>query len=235
MTDRPYSAEDHSSVIRQLKRLVVLLIVSNIALGAFGFFLLRDIDRNYSALIDQSVPTLNRLQNLTAAASETMRSTNPVLLEYPNASAPEVARAARDEIERGAELRQELLSRDWVKDAESTQPDIRDAGEAFDRAATDTIRLLEANQIPEATKQRETVLRPAYNHYITVTTHASGSLRASSLQASNGLTLRASNVSKMILGVASWPLIILAAFLLFIALFVVSVLIKITLFKEETA
>jgi hypothetical protein len=235
MTDRPQSAEDQSSIIRQLKVLVSLLIISNIALGLFGFVLLRGIDRNYSALIDQAVPTLHRLQTLTVAASETMRSTNPVLLQDPNARLPEIARAARDEIEHGAALRHELLSRNWVKNAEAGPPEIRSGGEAFDRAAIETVRLLEANQIAEAAKQRETILRPAYNNYVSATTRASDSLRTSSLEESNSLTLRASHVSKMILEIASWPLMILAVFLVFIALFVISVLIKVNLFKEEPA
>ena len=235
MAIRSHTSEDPRSIIRQLKILVALLIISNIALGVFGFWLLRNIDRNYSALIDQSVPTLTRLQNLTAAASETMRSTNPVLLDHPDAQPSEIARAARDTIGHDTELRQELLSRDWVKNAQSGQTDIRAAGEAFDRAAADTVQLLEANQITEAQKHRETVLRPAYNRYVTVTSQASQSLRTSSLRESNSLTLHVASVSKMILGIASWPLIILGAFLLFVLLFVISVLIKVTLFKEEIA
>jgi hypothetical protein len=229
------TTEDIRVVVRQLKFLVVVLILSNIALGAFGFFLLRDIDRNYTGLIDQAIPTLTKLQNLTVAASDTMRSTNPILLEQPNVHVSEVARAARGAVERDAELRRDLLSRDWVKGAEFEQSDIRAAGEAFDQAAIDTIRLLETNDIPEVTKQREAVLRPAYNRYVAATTRTSELLHSSSLKASDSLTLRVNNFSKMILGFASWPLLILGVFLLFTALFVIGVLVKVALFKEKTA
>jgi len=233
MPNQLTATENIRAVVRQLKFLVVVLIISNIALGAFCFFLLRDIDRNYSALIDQSIPTLTRLQNLTVMASDTMRSTNPVLLEEPNARPAEIVRLGRIAVERGVERRNELLARDWVKNAETEQADIRTAGDAFDRAALDTLRLIEANQIPEAQKQRETVSRPAYNSYVAATTRASELLHTSSLQASTSLALRAGNMSKMILGFASWPLMILGVFLLFTAIFIISVLIKVTLFKER--
>ena len=83
-------SDNTHALLRQLKLLVVLLIISNIALGAFGFFFLRSIDQKYSALIDQSVPTLAALHKLTIKASEAMRSTNPTLL---------TDRSARDERE----------------------------------------------------------------------------------------------------------------------------------------
>ena len=85
-----------ASMLRQLKLLVMVLIISNVALGAYGFYLLRTIDRNYSALIDQSVPILNRLQTLTAGASDAMRSTNPDLLTEDKLE-PAVGRAAKRE------------------------------------------------------------------------------------------------------------------------------------------
>src|SRR4051794_24997618 len=103
--------DDNTSVVRQLKTLVVVLILSNIALGVFGFYLLRTIDRNYSVLIDQSIPILNGLQTLTAKASEAMRSTNPVLLTEGKVTPDAMAKDARAAISRGETVREDILKR----------------------------------------------------------------------------------------------------------------------------
>src|SRR5205814_8803362 len=73
------SLHDQSSTLRQLKLLVVVLVLSNIGLGIFSFYLLRSVDRTYSDLIDRSVPVLNDLQTLTALAVRAMRGTHPTL------------------------------------------------------------------------------------------------------------------------------------------------------------
>ena len=55
-----------ASTVRQLKWLVAILIASNIGLGLFSVYVLREVDRNYSTLVTQAVPSLNELQTLTA-------------------------------------------------------------------------------------------------------------------------------------------------------------------------
>jgi hypothetical protein len=57
----PHSSHENS-MLRQLKVLVILLLLSNIALGAFGFYFLRRIDQRYSSLIVQAVPAMNQRQ-----------------------------------------------------------------------------------------------------------------------------------------------------------------------------
>src|ERR1700747_2050028 len=88
------SSRTTASALRQLKLLVVLLILSNVAIGAFGFYSLRAIDRKYSTLIDQTVPALDELTRLTNSSVETMRSTNPtVYTESPDNRGEAVSRA----------------------------------------------------------------------------------------------------------------------------------------------
>src|SRR4051794_31504382 len=229
MTDRSTAitaGDDTRSVLRQLKLLVIVLIISNIALGAFGFVILRSIDRKYSELIDQSVPTLHALQNLTVGASAAMRSTNPGLLADSKTTPSEVARRARAAIEQESELRDRILERDWMPNAHQERANIRESGEAFARTAAQVIPLLEANKSAEADKLRESVVRPAYDRYVAATTDASEQLNSASLKTSDNISLHTGNLSKVMLGLASWPIMILATFLLFTAVFVIAVLIK---------
>ena len=43
------SPNEHTATLRQLKLLVVVLVLSNVGLGIFSFLLLRRLDRQYSA------------------------------------------------------------------------------------------------------------------------------------------------------------------------------------------
>src|SRR4051812_19014624 len=111
----PFSASfhDQSATLRQLKLLVMVLVLSNIGLGIFSFYLLRKTDRSYTELISHTVPILGDLQELTARSVQTMRLTNPALFPtgQPEAGALEAARA---EIRAEQDRRTGLLAADWV-------------------------------------------------------------------------------------------------------------------------
>ena len=225
----PHRVPDTASVLRQLKLLVIVLIISNIALGGFGFYLLRKIDRNYSILIDQSVPVLNGLQALTASASETMRSTNPVLLTEAKHSPAELANAARAAIAHDGEVRDDLVTRNWVGEAQTERASVRQAGQEFDQLANRMIPLLETNNLVELSRRREAELRPLYNEYVAATSKAAQLLHNRSIETSDNLSLRTGSLSRLLLGFGTWPMILLGVFLVFTAMFVITVLVRVKL------
>src|SRR6266851_3272340 len=134
MFDRIFSEPEHEkSMLRQLKIIIVVLVLSNIALGGFGFYFLRAIDRKYSDLI-------------------------------------------------------------------------------------------ESGRTADASKQREESLRPAFERYLETTTKAADVLEAESLKTSDLFTERTVSMSRIMLGLASWPVMILGIFLLITAVFIIAVL-----------
>src|SRR5437763_1331288 len=235
LTAVPDSFSSSASLIRQLRALVILLIVSNIALGAYGFYLLRTIDRNYSILIDQSVPILNGLQTVTAMASDAMRSTNPDLLTEYKLEPAEVANGARAAMRRDKALREELLNRNWLVNAETQRVSVQQAGQTFNRVAAEVINLIEANKAAEANRQREAELRQAYNGYLAATTKAAELLQNKSLETSGNLSVRSGNLARLMLSLGTWPMMILGAFFLFTAVFVIGVLVRVKLLGGEAA
>src|SRR5689334_2970976 len=102
------------STLRQLKLLVAILFISNVALGGFGFYFLRATDRKYSSLISQAVPTLNDLQTLTASSMDAMRSVNPIAFNDASQSRVDLAKKARSALERDRTLRNAVLKRSWL-------------------------------------------------------------------------------------------------------------------------
>jgi len=236
MPNRVFSGPDNElSILRQLKVLVVVLILSNIALGFLGFYFLRALDRKYSRLIDQAVPTLHQLQTLTAASLDAMRSTNPTLLGDSPQSRTEMLQRARVAIERDRDLRDRALKREWLSTETDERLNLETAGETFSRAATEIVSLFESGDRVEASRQREQSVRPAFDRYVAATTKAADALRAQSLRRSDTLTATTGSVSNMLLGLASWPVIILCAFLLITAVFVIVILLKVFFFTQEAA
>jgi len=224
---------DQSATVRRLKMLVVALILSNLATGIFAFYFLRQIDTKYSVLIAEAVPSLNELQTLTAASMDAMRSTNPSLFGDSAESRAEMAERARAALERDNDLRASALKREWFFIDAGARQNFQDAGEAFSQTAAEVVRLLGTGKKPEASKQREQLLRPAFERYVAATTKAADVLRAESLRTSDKLTARTGNMSNMLLGLASWPVILFCMLLLVTALFVIAVLLKVFCIGEE--
>ena len=142
---------------RSAKALIFVLVVSNIATGIFSFYSLRAVDAKYSALLAQSVPTLNDLQTLTAVTVETMRSTNPSVLSSPNENSIEFA---RESIHNEEELRRSLLERHWLASDSEQRLEFARAGDAFTRAATTFVESFINSAPSEMNRQRDEVLRP---------------------------------------------------------------------------
>jgi Four helix bundle sensory module for signal transduction len=235
MSNRVFSEPEHEkSIVRQLKIIIVVLVLSNIALGGFGFYFLRAVDRKYSDLIDQAVPTLNDMQTLTAISMEAMRSTNPTLFGESPQSRSERTQAARVALERDRDLRRGILKREWLSRDTEERVDFQSAGEGFSRAAAAVINLLESGKNAAASRQREESLRPAFDRYIAATTKAADVLEAQSLRTSDLFTERTVSLSRIMLGLASWPVMILGIFLLVTAVFIIAVLLKVSVFRHES-
>jgi len=215
-----------------MKILVALLVLSNIALGVFGVYVLRHIDKNYSALIAQAVPSLNELQTLTALSTDAMRSTNPILFAGAAGNRGELVKRGRLAIERDSDLRKHILQRPGVFGGAAQHLSFEEAGESFSQKAGEVITVLESGDDAAANRLREQSLRPSFDRYITATTKLADALQDESLRTSEKLTAQTGSMSGMILGLATWPMMIVAIFFVAAALFIVGVLIKVKFFQE---
>jgi hypothetical protein len=215
------SFHDQATTLRQLKVLVAVLVVSNLGLGLISFFLLRALDRNYSDLIGHSVPVQSDLQTLTAAAVEALRGTGPALFNATGNQRLAILQRSRTAIDRDRDLRQRLLASGSFSVAPEVRTEFEAAGEAFRRGAGEVLNLVAAGKAAEAVHLRDNSLRPAFDRYLGVITRASDFVEEDSLKASRALSEKTSTRSVVLLGIASWPVIILGALLLLTAVFVI--------------
>jgi len=236
MSDRIFDTpESQKAALRQLKILVVILIISNIGLGLFGIYVLRSVDRKYSALIHQTVPPINELQTLTAWSVDAMRSTNPSLFPTSADGSSRAVQQAQSLIERDRELRTRALQREWLGLKPGEGRDLLEAGDAFTRDSLEILHLFETGRNAEAGQRREAVLRPAFDRYVASLTKTADALEAESLRTSGRLTEQTGSISHLMLGMASWPFVIVGLFFLAAILFVIGVLVRVTVFRGAEA
>jgi len=173
------------------------------------------------------------MQTLTMFSGDAMHSTNPTLFGNDPQSRAEMSQRARTALERDRELRNSILKREWLSRDTEEWLNFQNTGEAFSRGAAEVIGLLESGESAEATRQREQSLRPAFHRYVMSIDKAADVLEAESLRTSDMLTASTVSISKMMLGLASWPLIALGGFLLMTALFIIVVLLNVFFRRKE--
>lgn len=214
------SFSDQNSTVRQLKLLVLVLVLSNIGLGGFSFYLLRTVDRSYTELIDRSLPVLNDLQTLTTRAVKAMRGTNAAVLAGRGSVPPGFIEQARAGFAAERGLREKVLKAQWANRNETEHAEFRVAGENFARIGEEVVMTLGAGRWAEADKVREERLRLAFERYLMAMTKLSDGLEAESGRASSAVSARTGNLANIVLGIASWPVVLLAGLLLLTAIFV---------------
>jgi hypothetical protein len=207
-------------MVRQLKVLVLLLIVSNIGLGIFSFYLLRKIDRDYSELIGRSVPLLNDLQTLTALSAQAMRTTGPSLLDAPAERRAAAMQQTQAMLAREQRFRTHVFAREWLTPSPEGKPACVKAGDAFAAAAAEVVRLFAAGDTAGAGRLREEKLRPAFDDYQNALTHAADVLEAESLRTNDTFSTKTGSMSTVVLGLSGWPVILLVGLLVLTVLFV---------------
>jgi len=219
------SPNDQAATSRNLKVLVVLLVISNIMVGLLGVYLLRSVDKRYSALVGHSVPVLNDLRELMSDTVSAMRSTNPRNFSGPDSNEPAVLDSMRAGLQKAVEFRDVLLQSGELKDEMSDLDSLRRTGDAFAAAVSEVVQIYSTGRRADAVRVREERLLPSFDLYISAIGRAADAVESKSLGVSRDYSSRTDSLTTVVLGVASWPVIVLAGLLLLTAMFVVAMMI----------
>lgn len=211
---------DHSSSVRNLKLLVVILLCSNVGLGVLSFFLLRAVDERYSDLLDHTVPLLNDLQTLTAKSVDAMRGTNPEEIEKNPGSRSVVVGNGRAGVANDRALREKALARQWPAELAGGHDEVQRAGEQFTRLCEEVLGLQAAGNREGARQARDERLRPAFDRYLVVLTKTADLVEEHSGRTNDQYSGKTGNFSKIVLGLGSWPVLAVIALLVFTVAFV---------------
>lgn len=219
------NAGHQTSSVRTLKVLVAVLVVSNLLTGLLSVYVLRKVDERYSHLITQSAPVLNDLQTLTASATWAMRRTDPFFFGPQPEKIAAATKSAQGAIDDDKNLRSALMKKEWIPSTESKREEVASAGQEFTVLAGKVVSLYSSRREAEAVRVRESELRPAFERYQAVTTQVADVLLDETTRLSEDFSSETRFSSRLMLSIASWPVLLGAALLLATLVFVVSLLI----------
>ena len=214
---------DHASSLRNLKLLVVVLVVSNILLGLMSVYLLRSVDRRYSELVGRSVPALNDLRELMSRTVEAMRATNPNNFAGPNGRGADALQNVRRRLAAAQNFRSITLRDEYFSSATNLGDTILKTGREFDQAGAAILRLYKEGRMAEVAPLRDDQLLPVFDNYVAAIGAAADGVETRSLAASKDYSAKTDRLSTVVLGVASWPVLIVVALLLLTAVFVLAI------------
>lgn len=175
------------------------------------------------------MPILNSLQTLTAKAMEAMRATNPGIFGRQSDRAAAFVQQAGSNFNAERDERLKMLNAEWAG-AAAERTELEVAGAKFTQIGTEVLAHYAAGRIEEATKLREGDLRVAFDRYIAAATKAADVLEIESTKLNSALSAKAGSVSSVLLGLATWPLILLLGIVLLALMLVVLFL---TLFRSR--
>ena len=219
------SVSDQTGSLRNLKRLVVLLVVSNIAMGIFGVYLLRAVDKRYSELLNRSVPVMNDLQGVTAQSAMAMISIGPTLFNAPAKTRADLLQRAQQAIKQDRDERTRVLANDRLPSFPEGSVALRQSGDAFTENSLAVLKLFADGKVEEAGRLRAEGVRPAFERYLEEVTKLADVLETESQRTNADYTARTSSLSTVMLGLASWPLVILGGLLILVAVLVVAMMV----------
>jgi len=219
------TTSEQTASVRNLKRVIVALILSNLGLGLFSVYLLRAMDRRYSELLNRSVPALNDLQTLTAQAVAVMRGTGPTLLNGPVNDGQALVQSAQDALKRDRELRNRLLGEEWMASTPDGKEDFQKAGDEFTQTSSEVLKLFSEGKIEQARRTRDGIVRAAFDHYVNATTKVADFLQKESQRTNLDFSAKTNSISTIILSLASWPLLVFGVLLLLVVVLVIAMMV----------
>jgi hypothetical protein len=220
----PVSDRNHVEIIAamgRLKRLAVLLIILCFLLGGFCAYLIRAVNREYSALVGQSLGTIGELHKLTRHALSAQRAILATLVGDDVDNLEALARRVETELVGGRRAREEIRTSAALARSADLARAIDEQGRAYEATVGDVLKLLAVGNTAEANRLRHDKARVALDLYLKSIEEAAQVVEAGSLKNSEAYAARVRSHSAIVFGLAGLPVLFMAA----IAATVVAVLV----------
>ena len=215
------SGSEAGATLRRLKLLAVVLVLSNLVVGAFSVYLIRRADRDYSALIDQTVPVLYQVRTVGGAGGRVFRGLIAGLVADDPVKCAAAIAQVKESLARGQQLRAQLIQTDFLRENPELVRELVESGRGYDQVAADILPRVTPQNTAEDERDRLEELQVVNARYSAALEKISTELVERARVTSDAYTARSHNRSAMLLGLAGWPF--LAAALIAIVTMVVVV------------
>jgi hypothetical protein len=210
--------------LRRLRILAVILIVSNVAIGGIGVHTIRRLDREYSLLIDSSVPVLDEIRGIGRQTGLLFRMTVTALVATDPAARSAALQSAREAQTECRKLRAAVQGADFIQGDPELVRKYAAAGKEYDAVIDDLLPRITAEDTVEQERRRVGSLLGAYDRLSILNETISATLASRSEELNTRYSMDSNRESKLLLGLAGWPILLAVGFALMAAM-VASVLV----------
>ena len=197
------------AVVRRLKLLVVILVISNLVLGAVSFHFMRKIDADFSELIDRSLPTINNLRGMTSESSLTHRSLTFALSAQQPERREDYLKAADQGLVQGDKYIAEVSPILSAELGRETVARLQAAYARYRQQSSALITLLREGTPPEANNQIRD-MRQALGEFMNLVAQISDTFERRSQDQSDLVSATVRTRGRIVLGLGGWPLAVTA-------------------------
>jgi len=205
----PTMPADPNRGFRRLRLLALILAISNLLVGLISVAVLRKVDREYSELIDQSVPILNEIRIADTVASKLYQAVIAALVTPDPEKCSRAVAQARHFLDRGKVHRARVLAGDVFHADPALAAELRNSGEAYETAVTALLPRLTPENTADAERDRIEQLRTVYDRYALAIRHASSRVAKQTESVSEAYTATTWQCSLGVLGLAGWPVVLM--------------------------
>lgn len=203
-----------------LRLACICLLISNIGLGALGYFIVRQVDRDYSVLVQSSLPLFNDVKSLSWHVVRAQRAVNRVR-DAQGARRGELLAQQGEDIDAAAGLLGRTAKGADRVVAAATLDSLVQGHKAYFDSILEWRRLISTGLESEASNWLALSVRPAYDDYITALDEAGTDIHDYGLSGSMSLSGDASRRGSEFMIASAWPLWLAGVSLVLGFLFVV--------------
>jgi hypothetical protein len=220
------SSNGPATTVWYLKQLILVLLVSNVVLGVLSVYLLRTLDRDYSVLIEDSVPVLNQLRTMNKSGSGAYRAALWSMVLPDAAGRADAFKQSQTATHKGKQFRIRVMAAEIFAGQKALIDQLRVTGEAYDKAVTEFLAFMAQNNSPGAAQARFEQIRPVFKNYANAIETAANYVESRSANLSADYTARMRSRTTLVLSIASWPVLVIAtAMLLTLGIIAVTLLV----------
>lgn len=212
---------DTTGTVKRLRFLVVVLLVSNLALGLVSFYFLRSIDQAYSQVIDRSLPTLNHLRAIAAEGASITRSLTfaqsaPLgerRTSYLNKAAHSLSSCSEHLTKSLVDLKPQVNDADMVRLGQAWKDFSERSAKTLDSARQSTDQKSISGEFSGMLRE----LRMAQEELLARVSQIGDMVAQSNLKQSDAVSDSAEQHRKILLGLGGWPIAALAVIAVIVA------------------
>jgi len=204
-----FETQRRAVTLRRMQLLVALLVFSNLFVGFYSIHLIRRTAREYSGLIDESIPVISGTRHAGQQAGFAYRSIIAGLVTQDPARCAAMLKRATTSLTLAREFRAHVLEDTFFQENPALAQEFKKSGDDFDAAATDMLPRLVPQNSADAERKRLDNLLTLYESHVATVERIVAATASRAEMTSDHYSNENQGEARIVLGLASWPLLLL--------------------------